>query len=353
MAVAPVKGRLAHLKDQRAIEVVKEAAALAQWDTRPSPKMRDGTARTGRGIATAVNNTYVAAIAEVEVDASGQIHVRRISVAHDCGLIINPDGLRNQIEGNLTQATSRALLEEVKWDASRVTSVDWLSYPILRFPDVPDARLALINRPEVRSTGAGEPVLRQPATAGLIEEPETYLRACASLVCSELVETRRLAVVLRQPATTVRIEDPETVLPACVSLVCGELVEAHRLAVVLRQPATAVRIEDPEIELPACVSLVCGELVETRRLLVVLRQATTAIPVQGTEIGLPACVSLVRGELVEACGFAVVLRQAAAAVRVEEPETCLRAGVSLVCGELVEARRLAVVLRQPAPRPFA
>jgi CO/xanthine dehydrogenase Mo-binding subunit len=153
----PVEFRLAHLKDSRAIEVVKAAAALAQWETRPSPKPRSGTAGIGRGMATALNNTYVAAVAEVEVDTTGQIHVRRISVAHDCGLIINPDGLRNQIEGNLIQATSRALLEEVKWEGSRVITVDWLSYPILRFPDVPEARIALINRPEVRSTGAGEP----------------------------------------------------------------------------------------------------------------------------------------------------------------------------------------------------
>lgn len=94
----PVEFRLAHLKDSRAIEVVKAAAALAQWDTRPSPK-RGGTTRAGRGIATALNNTYVAAVAEVEVDKSAQIHVHRISLAHDCGLIINPDGLRNQIEG--------------------------------------------------------------------------------------------------------------------------------------------------------------------------------------------------------------------------------------------------------------
>jgi CO/xanthine dehydrogenase Mo-binding subunit len=153
----PVEFRLAHLKDARAIEVVKAAAALAQWETRPSPKPRNGTARIARGMATALNNTYVAAVAEVEVDTTGQIHVHRISVAHDCGLIINPDGLRNQIEGNLIQATSRALLEEVKWEGSRVITVDWLSYPILRFPDVPDVRIALINRPEVRSTGAGEP----------------------------------------------------------------------------------------------------------------------------------------------------------------------------------------------------
>jgi CO/xanthine dehydrogenase Mo-binding subunit len=159
----PVEFRLAHLKDPRAIAVVQEAAKLAQWQARPSPQA--GASGFGRGIAIALNNTYVAAVAEAEVDEAGRVRVHRISIAHDCGLIINPDGLRNQIEGNLLQATSRALLEEVKWDASRVTSVDWASYPILRFTDIPETRIALINRPEVRPTGAGEPASMPVAAA--------------------------------------------------------------------------------------------------------------------------------------------------------------------------------------------
>jgi nicotinate dehydrogenase subunit B len=164
----PVAFRLAHLRDARSIEVLKSAAALAQWQTRPSPKQRDRstTVVTGRGIAMAFNNTYVAAVADVAVDVtSGSIRVQRLCLAHDCGLVINPDGVRNQIEGNLVQATSRSLLEEVKWDGSRVTSVDWRSYPILRFPDVPELSISLISRPDVPSTGAGEPATMPVAAA--------------------------------------------------------------------------------------------------------------------------------------------------------------------------------------------
>jgi nicotinate dehydrogenase subunit B len=81
-----------------------------------------------------------------------------VYVAHDCGLVVNPDGVRNQIEGNVVQTLSRALFEEVKFDRHAVTALDWASYPILRFGDAPDEiRIALINRPDQPSLGAGEP----------------------------------------------------------------------------------------------------------------------------------------------------------------------------------------------------
>ena len=82
----------------------------------------------------------------------------RAWVAHDCGLIVNPDGLRNQIEGATVQTISRTLKERVRWDRARVTSVDWQSYPILTFPEVPDSiEIALIDHPEAPAWGAGEP----------------------------------------------------------------------------------------------------------------------------------------------------------------------------------------------------
>jgi CO/xanthine dehydrogenase Mo-binding subunit len=90
--------------------------------------------------------------------ASGKVSVERVACAHDCGLIVNPDGLKNQIEGNIVQTLSRALLEDVKFDTAKVTSLDWARYPILRFSDVPDEiAIALINRPDKPSLGAGEP----------------------------------------------------------------------------------------------------------------------------------------------------------------------------------------------------
>lgn len=158
----PVDFRLRHLDDPRAIAVVKQAAALAQWQPRPSPGPDAGGTGTakGRGMAfIRYENTlaYVAVVAEVRVDrGSGQVQVTHVSVAHDCGLIINPDGLKNQIEGNVIQATSRALKEQVVFDQSRVTSLDWRSYPILTFPEVPTVDIALINRPDQPALGAGE-----------------------------------------------------------------------------------------------------------------------------------------------------------------------------------------------------
>jgi CO/xanthine dehydrogenase Mo-binding subunit len=103
-------------------------------------------------------NAICGAVAEVEVDKSnGNVRVTRFVLAHDCGLIINPDGLKNQIEGNIIQGVSRSLLEEVKFDASGVTTLDWVSYPVIRFPDVPEIELVLINRPEMPALGGGEP----------------------------------------------------------------------------------------------------------------------------------------------------------------------------------------------------
>ena len=116
---------------------------MAKWDKRPSPKSsQSGDVVTGRGVSYCkyeLVRTYVATVAEVEVKRStGEIRALRFYVAHDCGQIINPDGLRNQIEGNVIQTVSRALKEELRFDRSRVTSLDWASYPILTFPEVPD-----------------------------------------------------------------------------------------------------------------------------------------------------------------------------------------------------------------------
>jgi nicotinate dehydrogenase subunit B len=160
--VDPLEFRLRHLSDPRAKAVLEAAAKRAGWTSRPSPQkggQRERT-RNGRGVAFVQydrTEAYVAAVAEVEVNhADGQVRVKRVVVAHDCGLIINPDGLRNQIEGNVIQATSRSLKEEVKFDNSIVTSLDWTAYPILRFPEIPEVLVELINRPDQPAVGAGE-----------------------------------------------------------------------------------------------------------------------------------------------------------------------------------------------------
>jgi CO/xanthine dehydrogenase Mo-binding subunit len=86
-------------------------------------------------------------------------------VAHDCGLIINPDGVKNQIEGNVIQSLSRALKEEVRFDESGITSVDWQTYPILTFSEAPAIDIVLINRPDKEALGAGEPATITTAAA--------------------------------------------------------------------------------------------------------------------------------------------------------------------------------------------
>jgi CO/xanthine dehydrogenase Mo-binding subunit len=161
----PLAFRLAHLKDPRAIAVLEAAARRAGWQARPSPQPGAATSRglvRGRGIAFVQyeNDTgYAAIVSDVEVDrTTGGVRVTRIVAAHDCGMIVNPDGVRNQVEGNVIQAISRTLKEEVQFDRARVTSVDWISYPILTFPELPDElEVVLIDRPDQPSLGAGEP----------------------------------------------------------------------------------------------------------------------------------------------------------------------------------------------------
>jgi nicotinate dehydrogenase subunit B len=156
----PVAFRLKYARDPRDIAVIKAAAEKANWQTRPSPrKDQSGDKVSGRGIAYAQRGpTRVAVIAEVEVErSSGKIWVRKFIVAHDCGQIINPNGLHHTIENNLVQATSRTLWEEVKFDNATVTSVDWRTYPILDMTQAPEeVDIVMINHPEIAPSGAGE-----------------------------------------------------------------------------------------------------------------------------------------------------------------------------------------------------
>ncbi len=165
-----VEFRLRHLSAPRDVAVVKAAAERAGWQTRPSASRRDehGETAAGRGIAyVRRSGTIVAVVAEVEVDRqSGKVWAKRFVVAHDCGLIINPDGLRLAIEGNIVQGTSRALWEQVNFQPDRVTSVDWDTYPILDISETPQTvDIVLINRPEIAPSGAGEPSMRPVAAA--------------------------------------------------------------------------------------------------------------------------------------------------------------------------------------------
>jgi nicotinate dehydrogenase subunit B len=158
----PVAFRLRHLRDPRGRDVLNAAARDFNW--RPP-----SAAGVGQGIAFARyenSEAYVATAAEVRVDTdSGQVTITRVVVAHDCGLIVNPDGVRQQIEGNVIQSLSRALKEEVHFDSTRITSVDWESYPILTFSETPTIEVVLIDRRDCPSVGAGEPASVTTAAA--------------------------------------------------------------------------------------------------------------------------------------------------------------------------------------------
>src|SRR5262249_20681697 len=147
----PLDIRLQHLTDARGKELLERLAQLSNWRGRQRPD-RNADVVTGHGLAYVkyeLVRTYVGVVAEVEVNRkTGVLAVKRFYVAHDCGQIINPDGLRNQIEGCIVQTVSRILKEQVSFDRSMVTSLDWASYPILTFPEVPDVVIDLIERPQ-------------------------------------------------------------------------------------------------------------------------------------------------------------------------------------------------------------
>jgi CO/xanthine dehydrogenase Mo-binding subunit len=157
----PVQFRLKYLAgNKRPTDVLLAATQKAGWKERPSPAAKtSGPIATGRGVAVANrSNTMTAAVAEVEVDTrTGKVLVKRVVLAHDCGLIVNPDGLTNQIEGNVIQGVSRTLLEAVQFDASGVKNLDWVSYPVIRYQDVPQVDVVLVNRKEMEPLGGGEP----------------------------------------------------------------------------------------------------------------------------------------------------------------------------------------------------
>lgn len=167
----PVAFRMRWLKHPRAVAVMERAAAAMNWQTRPSPGRADPNAHvaTGRGIAYCnykQNENFIAMGAEVSLDrATGAIRVTRIVCAHDCGLMINPDTVRAQVEGCILQTLSRTLFEETLFDRARVTSTDFASYPLLTMPDVPKLDIILIDRPSERPLGAGEAACAPVAAA--------------------------------------------------------------------------------------------------------------------------------------------------------------------------------------------
>jgi nicotinate dehydrogenase subunit B len=171
--VDPVEFRLRQLKDERMTAVLRATADLAKW--RPgSQRGSNGDVATGRGVALNGSRTtpphlgqaYTTTIVDVDVNRqTGAIHVRRVYVGFDAGMIVNPDGLRNQIEGGTIMGISRALKEEVTFGGRSITSSDWRGYPVLRFTEAPDSIEIVTLDNDHPSLGAGEPPNTTPAAA--------------------------------------------------------------------------------------------------------------------------------------------------------------------------------------------
>ncbi len=167
--IDPVAFRLRHLADPRAVEVVRTAAARFGWDAWARPDPRHG--RRGRGFAFARYKNlaaYCALALEVEVAPdTGWVRIVRAVAAADCGEVVNPDGVRNQIEGGIIQSASWTLLERVRFDERQVLTRDWGGYPILRFGQVPDRiEVHLLDRPGQPFLGTGE-AAQGPAAGAL------------------------------------------------------------------------------------------------------------------------------------------------------------------------------------------
>jgi nicotinate dehydrogenase subunit B len=160
----PLAFRLAHLRDPRAQAVLQAAADKAGW---APGKMGDG--QRGRGLAFCRYKSigmYAAVVVDVEVDRkTGVIRVSRVVMAADVGLVVNPDGAKNQLEGGIVQAVSLTLKEQVAFDRRQITSRDWSAYPVLTFPEVPSIDIVLMQRSDP-SLGAGEGSL-PPTSAAL------------------------------------------------------------------------------------------------------------------------------------------------------------------------------------------
>jgi nicotinate dehydrogenase subunit B len=167
----PIAFRIKHAVSQRGIAVLNEVAKISNWRSRPSPAKAERSSAgivRGRGVAVVSGQkaSWIATVAEVEVNLhTGAVRPTRMFVAVDAGLLVNPDGLRNQVEGATIFGTSRALKEEMTWNASAITSRDWHSYPILRFSEAPEITISTINRIQEDPGGIGESPNTTPAAA--------------------------------------------------------------------------------------------------------------------------------------------------------------------------------------------
>ena len=164
--VDPIEYRLRYLKDERAIDLVNAVAERAGWTPRPIRQEKEGDVVHGRGFAYALyihskfpghGAAWSAWIADVAVNkTTGDVSVTRVVAGQDSGLMINPDGVRHQIQGNVIQSTSRAMMEEVSFERGKVATREWGAYPIITFPDLPKIDVLMLPRQDQPPLGVGE-----------------------------------------------------------------------------------------------------------------------------------------------------------------------------------------------------
>lgn len=164
--VDPIEYRLRYLKDRRAVDLVNAVAERAGWTPRPVRQETQGDVAHGRGFAYALyvhskfpgyGAAWSAWVADVAVNkTTGEVSVTRVIAGQDSGLVINPDGVRHQIQGNVIQSTSRALMEEVSFERGAVATREWGAYPIIRFPELPKIDVLMLPRQDQPPLGVGE-----------------------------------------------------------------------------------------------------------------------------------------------------------------------------------------------------
>jgi CO/xanthine dehydrogenase Mo-binding subunit len=154
-AVDPFEYRIAQLSDPRAITVLTTLREISSWPQRPAGGAGNGW---GVGFARFKNLTaYVGVVMQLHAEqATGAIGLHKAFAVIDAGLIVNPDGVRAQIEGGIIQSASWTLKEQVRFSPAEILSRDWSSYPILKFDEIPDIHVEIVNRPEQPSLGLGE-----------------------------------------------------------------------------------------------------------------------------------------------------------------------------------------------------
>jgi len=171
-----IQFRMDHAKEERVLGVLKAVREASGWETRPSPRSKNASGAgvvRGQGVSVMFRSgTYWACVSHIAVTPStGAIVVEKVTVAVDPGIVVNPMQLKRQVEGGTVMGVSIALLEELQFDESGITSRDWRTYPILKMADIPEINVVLLNRPEVGTYGGGSEAanaLAAPAIAAAL-----------------------------------------------------------------------------------------------------------------------------------------------------------------------------------------